>query len=171
MDSRVALDTAALRRLVGTLTHAPATAPDEQTLALVRIYLYIANPLVVPTVSDEIEASGDAVAVSWRNFHFDEVTRADESLPGCAKGKTETYLGYHPDPRDCHVVAEAECAKAETFLTVSKELLTGLAGMTEAITVTTPSEFWHKAQVPRGIPPRITPAPDHPLGSVAWWRW
>lgn len=171
MDSRVALDTDALRKVVASLSNAAASAPDDdETLALVRIYFYITNPLVVPTVSEEIEAAADAVAVRWRDFQFTEVSR-DDYFRGCVKGKTETYLGYHPDPRDCHAVAEAECAKVEAFLTTNNTLLKGLGGRSETISVRSPVEYWRRVQPPRGASPRIVPASANPLGCVNWWRW
>lgn len=171
MESRIALDTPALRRLIAALTTAPAAAPDDETVALVRIYLYVTAPVVLPSVSEELGQTGDVAAGSWRHLQFSEAARYDDYFHGCVKGKTETYLGYHPDPRDCHVVAEAECAKLEAFLTTSDELLNGLGGRTETILVTRPSHFWRNSKPVPGATPRVLPAPDSLLALVDWWRW
>jgi hypothetical protein len=168
-ENRVALDTPALRRLVDALTTQKAGVPDDETIALVRIHLYVTSALVVPTVSDELEEEG--AAGTWRNLHFHETARQDDYFHGCVKGRTETYLGYHPDPRDCHVVAEAECAKAEAFITTAGDLLTGLAGKTESIAVMSPTQYWRKVKPAPGTAPRIEPNPESPLARVTWWKW
>jgi hypothetical protein len=172
MQTRVALDTGEVRTLVATLSAADAPAPtDREALALVRIYFYVANPLILPTISAELEAGGDFLPVTWRNFQLDEVTREDQFFAGCVKGMANRYLDRHPDPRDCHAVAEAECAKVDVFLTRNGALLKALGGQTESIVVTTPSAYWKKVQPPRGQPPRIDPASHNPLAAVDWWKW
>ena len=171
MDSRVALDTAEIRSLVAALSGAVDAPSDEGTLALVRIYFYISNPWVVPTIGRELDADGDSVASRWKNFHFDEIADGDQFFLGCVKGMSNRYVDYHPDPRDCHAVAEAECAKLDAFLTRNESLLKGLAGRTESILVTTPLAYWQRAHLPSGATLRISPEQQNPLAVVDWWKW
>jgi len=172
MDTRVALDTSALRRLVAALTtDNPETEPDAESLALVRIFYYDTVPVVVPTVSAEIDARQDTVQGKWRDYHFGEVPDIGETFLGCAKGIAETYLDYHPDPRDCRVVAEAECAKVVVFLTLKREVLERLRTRVQSIAIEAPSAYWAKLKIPLGTPPNNPPAPGTPLAGVQWWRW
>lgn len=168
MHPRVALDADVVTQLLEALNWREGPAPGAQGLAAVRIYFYLTNPLVTPTVAAEIE---QATETDWRNHHFEEIARQDDFYRGCVKGMAERYIDYHPDPRDCRVVAEAECAKAEALLTLSGDLVRGLGGQSEAINVRRPSEYWKRAHVPRGATPRTTPAEGSPLLSAGWWRW
>jgi hypothetical protein len=83
----------------------------------------------------------------------------------------ERYIDYHPDPRDCRVVAEAECAQVKALLTLNADLVRGLSGRSEVISVVSPSEYWRAANVHRGAAPRHTPADGNPLVGATWWRW
>jgi hypothetical protein len=172
MDNRVALDTGVLRRLVTALTtDTPQREPDTESVALVRIFFYDAVPLVVPTVSTELDRPQDSVGSRWRDYHFEELPDIDEEFLGCAKGRSETYLDYHPDPRDCRVVAEAECAKVSAFLTEKQELLEGLGTRVQSIAIQKPSEYWATLGTAPGTPPTNEPVEGNPLAGVQWWRW
>jgi predicted nucleic acid-binding protein len=171
MDSRVVLDTDVLRRLVATLISDSLAQPDPQSVALARIYFYISTPLVVPPVSAEITERGDPEELKWRDFHFNEVSDPNGLYKGCVKEKANAYLESYPDPRDCHVVAEAECAKVEAMLTLRQELIDGLAWRAESIRITTPSNYWQKVQPPHGTPPRTQPDSRNPLSKTDWWKW
>jgi hypothetical protein len=171
MESRVALDTDALSKLVATLTSESLAEPDSESVALVRIYFYITTPLVVPTVSGEMDDSEDTTLRTWRNYHFNEVSHPDDFYHGCVKGQSDIYLGYHPDPRDCRVVAEAECGRVEAFLTLKNDVLDALGGKVERIALTKPSDYWQKCHLPPGTPPRTKPETRNPLSKVDWWKW
>ena len=168
MKPRVALDADVVKQLLDALNWREGPAPDAQGLAALRIYFYVTNPLITPTVAAEIEQATEA---TWRNHVFEEIARQDDFYRGCVKGMAERYIDYHPDPRDCRVVAEAECAKADTLLTLNGGLVRGLGGRSEALNVRRPSEYWKRAHVPRGSTPRTTPAEASPLLRADWWRW
>jgi hypothetical protein len=169
--SPVALDVDVVRLLVSALDWKAATGPDAESTAAARIYFYLTNPLVTPTVAAEIGEADDPALTDWKTCRFDEIADPDDFFRGCVKGMADRYLDYHPDPRDCRVVAEAECAKAEAFLSLDAELVRGLSGRSEAIHVLSPTQYWRRAHVAPGAPPRIHPAESSPLYTAAWWRW
>jgi len=171
MDSRVALDADVLRLLVTVLNWHGGPEPDAEPVSAVRIYFYITNPLITPTVAEELEQASEPALSNWRNCQFEEIAHQDDFYGGCVKGMADRYLDYHPDPRDCRVVAEAECAKVEALLTLNADLIRGLSGRSEAINVMRPSEYWKGARVPHGtVPPRM-PLKGSPLLRADWWRW
>jgi hypothetical protein len=92
---------------------------------------------VVPAVAEEIETDGDETERRWREARFQELV-ADEFLRGCAAGMARRYLDYHPDPRDCRVVAEAECAKMDFLMTLNDALIRGLSGRAENLRIEKP---------------------------------
>lgn len=171
MDSRVALDVDVLRLLVNALSWKGGPEPDEESVSAVRVYFYITNPLITPTVAAEVEQAKELLLSNWKNCHFEEMAAPDDFYRGCVKGMAERYIDYHPDPRDCRVVAEAECAKVEALLTLNAELVHGLSGRSEVIGVVSPSEYWRAARVPQGTAPRYPPAKGNPLVGADWWRW
>ena len=171
MKSAVALDIEVLRLLVSTLSGSGETPPNEEAVSAVRIYVYLTNPLVTPTVVEEIEQSTAPGLSAWKGYNFEEVAGQDDFYRGCVKGMAERYLDYHPDPRDCRVVAEAECAKVKALLSLNAELVRGLSGRSEAINVLSPSKYWRAARVPHGAHPRLPVAEASPLATADWWRW
>ena len=171
MDTRVALDLDVFSRVLSALSWNGGPHPDPESVAAVRIYFYLANPLITPTVAGEIEQRNVTAEIVWRNYHFAEIVDPDDFYRGCVKGMSQRYVDYHPDPRDCRVVAEAECAKVEALLTLNAELMRGIRGRAEALEVMRPSEYWAREQVQRGAPLRIEPRAENPLARAAWWRW
>ena len=171
MSSRVALDLDVFSRLVRALNWNGGPEPDGESVAAVRIYLYVTNPWITPTVAAEIEERKDPLEITWRNYQFSEISHPDEFYRGCVKGMSQRYIDYYPDPRDCRLVAEAECAKLETLLTLRADLIKGMRARAEVIGVMTPSDYWNRAHMPRGAVPRIKPQSENPLSSAAWWRW
>jgi hypothetical protein len=171
MNSRVALDVDVFRSLVNALNWKGGPDPDAESVSAVRIYFYITHPLITPTVVAEVEQANELVLSKWKNDHFEEIAAPDDFYRGCVKGMAERYIDYHPDPRDCRVVAEAECAKVEALLTLNADLVRGLSGRSEVISVVSPSEYWRSAHVPRGSRPQTTPADENPVAGATWWRW
>ena len=171
MDTRVALDLDVFSRLVRALSWAGGADPDAESVAATRIYFYLTKPLLTPTVVGEIEQRNDPLEIVWRNHHFGEIAEPDDFYRGCVKGMSERYVDYHPDPRDCHLVAEAECAKVEALLTLNRELIRGMHGRAEVIGIMQPSAYWQRMQLTRGAPRRIEPSPESPLAGAQWWRW
>lgn len=171
MDSRVALDVDVFRLLVTALNWTGGREPDAESVSAVRVYFYITDPLITPTVSAEVEQANELLLSKWKNYHFEEIAAPDDFYRGCVKGMAERYIDYHPDPRDCRVVAEAECAQVKALLTLNADLVRGLSGRSEVISVVSPSEYWRAAKVHRGTAPRHTPADGNPLVGATWWRW
>jgi len=171
MDSRVALDVDVVRLLVDGLNWRDGPAPEAETVAVVRVYFYITNPLLTPTVAAEVQQENERRLSHWKSYHFEEIAAPDDFYRGCVKGMAERYVDYHPDPRDCRVVAEAECAKVEALLTLDAELVRGLSGRSEVISVVSPSEYWRTVNLPHGATPRTTPTEGNPLLNANWWHW
>jgi hypothetical protein len=171
MHSRVALDVDVVRLLVDGLNWRGGPAPEAETIAVVRVYFYITNPLLTPTVAAEVEQENEGRLSNWKSYHFEEVAAHDDFYRGCVKGMAERYIDYHPDPRDCRVVAEAECAKVEALLTMNADLVRGLSGRSEVISVVSPSAYWTAVRVAPGSPPRTPPAEGNPLAGADWLRW
>jgi hypothetical protein len=94
---------------------------------------------VLPIIAEEIEADGEETERHWREARLLEI-KADAFLSGCAAGMARRYLDYHPDPRDCRLVAEAECAKMDTLVTLADSLISGLANRVENILMEKPWE-------------------------------
>ena len=104
---------------------------------------------VVPTIAAELDTAGEGASLRWRDAPL-SVVDPDDFLRGCATAMSKRYLDYHPDPRDCRVVAEAECAKMDAFLTLDADLVRGLGGRAENLRIEWP---WEAAA-------RITRLPD-----------
>lgn len=82
-----------------------------------------------------------------------------------------TELGkHHNGPVDCQLVAEAEIIGATTLLSFDKTMVRRLR-QHAACRLLSPSEYWDELAIPRGTPPKWTPAPSNPLASVTFWRW
>ena len=168
MAHRIAFD----RDVLGII-EAALTIDDEasgwleaESIAAVRIYLYLGPPLVVPAVALDVAPR----VGSWAALGFEEVA-ADDFLMGCAKGMSERYVDYYADASDCRVVAEAECANANVLVTMKDELITGLTGRIESIDLLKPSTLWERARVTRGAEPRMPQGALPALQTATWWRW
>jgi hypothetical protein len=109
----------------------------RQTVA--RLFERVSAVCVLPLIVQEIEAEGNKDERGWRASGFEEI-KPTEFLMGCATGMASRYLDYYPDPRDCRLVAEAECAKLDAVVTLNPELVRGLGGRTENIAIATPEE-------------------------------
>jgi hypothetical protein len=110
-----------------------------------------------PQATSEVQQENERRLSNWKSYHFEEIAAPDDFYRGCVKGMAERYIDYHPDPTDCRVVAEAECAKVEALLTMNADLVRGLSARSEVISVVSPS--------------RTLPAEGTPLARADWWRW
>ncbi len=102
---------------------------------------------VLPTIAAEVEKNGDEAERRWRDATLTEIT-ADEFLMGCAATMARRYMDYHPDPRDCRIVAEAECAKMDALVTMNDDLISGLAGRVENVRIEKPWEALARLKKP-----------------------
>jgi hypothetical protein len=136
MPLKLALDRSVLRaflRPVGGGQAWESTVDLQQAGAVLH---------VLPSVAEEMKADGDEWRQLWRDAGLTEVP-ADDFLLGCATGLAQRYLDYHPDPRNCRVAAEAECANLDIVLTLDPDFINGLEGRVEKIRIATP---WDAAQ-------------------------
>lgn len=131
MSLKLALDRSVLRAFLRPVGGGPAWEATAELLQL-GATLY-----VLPLVAEELEAESDEVHRRWRDAAVAEI-QPDDFLRGCAAGIARRYLDYHPDPRDCRLVAEAECAKMDVLLTLSDDLIAGLSRRVEAIRIEKP---------------------------------
>ena len=86
MGSRVALDVDVLTLLVNALTWRGGSEPDAEAVSAARIFFYITNPLITPTVAAEIEQANEPLLSNWKNYHFEEIAAPDDFYRGCVKG-------------------------------------------------------------------------------------
>jgi hypothetical protein len=135
---RIGIDRGVLRRF---LQRDPLD-PDSQVIS--RLFQRVSAVCILPVIVRDLEVNGDEHERKWRDAGIEEI-RADEFLTGCATGMSKRYLDYHPDPRDCRLVAEAECAKLDALVTLNQELIRGLARRVENIRIETPSEALKRA--------------------------
>ena len=63
MSGQVALDSDVFRSLVTALNWAGGPEPEAEAVAAVRVYFYITNPLIPPTVAADIEETNDPLSV------------------------------------------------------------------------------------------------------------
>jgi hypothetical protein len=129
---RVALD----RDVIRSYLNAVVGAADIDAIGTL---LGVVTACVLPVIAEEIEREGNDREREWRRAGFEPVD-ADEFFKGCAAGMARRYIDYYPDPRDCRLVAEAECAQCEVLVTLKEELIAGLSDQSENVIITTPSE-------------------------------
>lgn len=138
--TRIALDRRVVRAFLRPVGGGAAWEAIEELLnAGAALY-------VPPIVVEEIEAEGDEIERRWRDTTLIEIP-SDDFLRGCAAGMARRYLDYHPDPRDCRLVAEAECARMDVLLTLSDDLIAGLGGRAESLRIEKPWDALKSAQI------------------------
>jgi hypothetical protein len=130
---KVALDLLALRAFLLRVGSADDWEPTAELLQLGAI-LY-----VPPIVAEELASGVGNIERQWRKAPLHEI-QADDFLKGCATGIARRYLDYHPDPRDCRLVAEAECANMDSLVTLSNDLISGLGRRAEKVRIEKPSD-------------------------------
>jgi predicted nucleic-acid-binding protein len=77
---------------------------------------------------------------------------------------------HHVGKLDCQLVAEAEIVGASTLLSFDKKMVRNL-GPHAKVGVEFPTEHWDALAIPRGTPPKWTPAETNPLATASFWRW
>jgi hypothetical protein len=138
MTMRIAIDRDVLSRFLR------ADPSDVEAQILGRLATMGWALCVTPLVAEEIEAEGAPDERRWRESSLEQI-EANDFLIGCAVGIAKRYLDYYPDPRDCRLVAEAECAKLDTLLTLRDELIRGLGERVENIRIETPQNALTRA--------------------------
>ena len=123
---------------------------DEETLAAVRLLVYADTPILLPEVEAELVEFANMASVE--SFPLERIS-PDDFFRGCGKAKSDAYLQFHPDPRDCHLVGEAECAQLDALVTLKTDLRNGLRERAE-VSILTPVAYWGRLALPRGAEPR-----------------
>jgi hypothetical protein len=179
---KLALDSNILSYLLQATsgTYDPATDTDDnlrpERVASFRLFLYGPQFWVTAAVIQEVTKIQN---VSVRELHQSWIwtllgeLREDNLNQGDVAQRQARYEALHPVGKmDCRAVAEAESdAGLDRFLTFDRTLLKNLAGKTERIVIQKPSDCWESLAIPKGTPPRWSPAPSNPLSAVDWWRW
>jgi len=168
VEHRFAFDLDVVRGFLRIMSGDAAPGREVEDMAALRLYAYVGSPRIVPTIRDELETAAQPPLSQWKHYGLVEIIK-DEFFQGAVKGRAERYLEVYPDPRDCRVVAEAEHARLEAFLTLNGDLITRLSGRTESIGLMTPSQYWDALSVPHGTEPLRSPT--SPLRDEDWWRW
>lgn len=155
----------------------PSADPDQtlarERVSAYRLFLYADRAFVVPTVEREAKRIRDAfrrdehLRFIW--YHFMEILESSLDAAFVTKRMTE-LCAYHADGDDCRALAEAEAGRVDVLVTFDKTLKKRLQPRTNA-RLKSPAECWVDLDVPRGTPPRFTPADGHPLQHATWWRW
>ena len=130
---RIALDRQVLRAMLEAERRGHARDATRELWQLDATFF------VLPIVAEEIDAEGDEIERRWRGAGLEEV-KSDDFLKGCAAGLARRYLDYYPDPRECRLVAEAECARMDALVTSSADLVRRMGRRAENIRIATPSD-------------------------------
>lgn len=158
----------------------PATDSDAalavQRVAAFRLFLYCDNPIVLPTVAEEVESIPNAATrrehLVWTRYHLHEILPTwlnNERLSYRTAELAANHSGIN-NVNDCRIVAECEQSPAEAFATFDPRLINNLRNETKVF-VATPDECWRRADVHRGAEPYVHLQPEHPLVNATWWRW
>ncbi len=143
-----------------------------EKVAILRIYFYTGEPYyIVPTVEKEYK---DIVEHIKRNNHeevhavlmLDFVSVIEEND---IKQRADLYFRYHPEAKDCRILAEAELGGIEVLLTFDSKLINRLRQNTISIKLMRPSEYWQALSIPSGAQPAVAPHRTNPLSSKTWW--
>jgi predicted nucleic acid-binding protein len=174
---RVAIDSNALTYLLEAMEPGYDPVADDsalarERLAMIRSYLYAEQYFyVLPEVETE-----------YRKIRHEDWRKAHESLVGtllmevfwvldfsAVAHRKELFLKYHSKISDCQLIAEAEVARMDVFLTKDDDLTRRLSTLTK-VHIVTPSLFWDEFKVAPGSTPKILPHPTNPLCCHVWWR-
>jgi predicted nucleic-acid-binding protein len=150
----------------------PEDSLAAEKIALFRSYLYLPDTLYVsPTVIQEFQNIRDA---EKRRKHeeclvlFSEVFIENREL---VEKFTKNYSKYHSGLRDCAILAEAEVSEFDFLLSYDSKFLKNLSKHCNLVNLVSPSEFWSKLNIQKGIQPDKIPHHTNPLGVESWWLW
>ena len=129
------------------------------------------SPWVPPTVRVEYQRikSHDKRDTHrrWTQYHLqDQDLRVPDEV---IEQRVAALLPHHGKLQDCHVLAETECARLDTLLTVDEDMRLRLQPHT-SVDILRPSEFWKRLGVTRESAQGLRPAPGNPLHGKTWWQ-
>lgn len=148
----------------------PALA--DQQVATLRLLLW--RGLSVGRVAaDEIRRVPDAAKRraldSIIQVLLPEVWIQSEDVP-VWNARVNELRKRHRGEMDCRLVAEGEMVGASVLLSFDKAMVRRL-GSHAKIRVLFPTVYWNELAIPRGTPPKWTPAPSNPFAHATFWRW
>ena len=158
-EQRIGLDSNCLSYLIDAITNViePSDVQRDQRIAIVRVWFYVTGTYyVTDTVVTECAKIRDT---NRQKLHSDFITAllfeepASNSL--VIQARTQNLFLSHPKWNDCRVLAEGEDIDLDTLLTCDYDFGTRLAGQSQITKLVTPSEFWIRLNIPRGVPPRV----------------
>jgi hypothetical protein len=154
----------------------------REKVAAFCLWMYVGNPVIVPTVFRECSAIPATSASgernnrehhTWNAYHFSEV------LPSWLNAqrvetRAQQLNRLHKGPRnltDCRIVAECEepGANVDALAVFDSRLLKNLRA-TARIPLLKPFECLIRAGVTKQTPAKVTLKPEHPLSGASWWR-
>lgn len=174
----IAIDSMIVHYLVQAMSEGynPTDDPNDH-LRLERVaafQLFLWSELnIPPTVVDQLSAAQDANLRARLErlviLHLGEPHLPSASVLAMLQ-RVVALQGFHSDEGDCRIVAESEVIGASALLSFDHRLRRRLAPHT-ALQLLTPSDYWERLEIPRGTPPRWSPAPNNPMGKMNWWNW
>jgi hypothetical protein len=184
---RIAFDTQVVSYFLSANQDGYDPSSDDRALAREKVaafclWMYVGNPVVVPTVFRECEQiprdrpeaeRKNREHFNWNAYHFCEVLSSWLD-PKRVDARAAELNGFHPEPKnlnDCRIVAECEepGARVDALAVFDRTFLKNLSGMTR-ITVATPYDCLLKARVTEETEAKVLLKPEHPLSGATWWR-
>lgn len=150
----------------------PVLVPER--VAALRLFLYLDVIYLLPTVCKETEGIRDRAKLKqhmeFSDILLHEISDKDLNTADVEK-RVKYYYTFHPNQKDCRIVAEAELAGLDIFLTFDRKLINKLNGRTQSLRIMESSQYWNKLDIPKGTPSKWLPHPTNPLYKTDWWRW
>jgi predicted nucleic-acid-binding protein len=149
-----------------------ALVRDEQ-VATFRLYLWEGLGGVGRVAVDEVAKHPHEEKREWLqsiiSTQLPEVRVEDEDMDEW-KARAAELRKHHGGELDCRLVAEAEIVGASTLVSLDKKMIRALRRYAK-IDLQTPTECWAALGIPKGTPPKWTPAASNPLSAATFWRW
>jgi hypothetical protein len=174
-ETRVGLDSNCLSYLFDAVADfdEPTDLLAQEKVALIRIWFYTSEEYyITETVLNEIS---DIRCPERREFHdgFLSVHILETTVQQrfIVSARTLELMQAHPKRNDCQIVAEAEDALLDTFLSYDKNLKRHLGPISKNVQIVTPSSYWIGLNIPKGARPLTAPHKTNPLSIQTWWHW
>jgi hypothetical protein len=159
--------------------YVPSTDPAlaAQEVAAFCLWMYVGQPIVVPTVFGECDAIPNPTANRehriWNAYHFDEICPSGLD-PRRVDGRASELSAHHKGPKranDCRIVAECEepDARIDALATFDTKLVKNLKERS-TILIASPLECLLRSGISADSPARFGLHAEHPLAPSTWWR-
>lgn len=143
-----------------------------ERLSMIRIRFYTGKRFyILPTVRNELYNIADIDNWLHHNIIIDMLDKRmwhfDEKI--ILERKTYFYK-YHKKDNDCQILAEAEAARMDIFLSCDNDFISRLGEKANGVFITSPSMFWSSLTFQPGTKPELRPMSSNPLYRKRWWR-